>query len=353
MINILHMTPSIYEGGIEEVIENIVCGINVDKFKSVVACYNKGSKFEVLRDKKVKCYQINKHVSAPFEKIEQIRKVIEENNIDIVHSHYCFDAVLAGHLLKKKVVETVHSIYDRKKGYNFDLERFRYQLSIVDRVVCVSELVKKHIISDFGIHPDKVEVIKNWVNKPSMKSEELLISEQKIGTVSRIAPEKGLDDVLDIAAAFPAATFSICGNTVGNSNYANYLKQKALQSNLNNVYFTPFEYNAKNAIYRSLSIFLVTSRFEGSGLTAMEALLRGCCVISYDVGDIKNFVKDGVNGYIVKDIDEMKQKIRYLLENPEHLKAIRKNNANSFISNNAELYEKMYKCIVTGEEKNG
>lgn len=80
------------------------------------------------------------------------------------------------------------------------------------------------------------------------------------------------------------------------------LKKYASDSACANVYFegyqTPLNY------YRRASIFLMTSSFEGWGMTLVEAQQNGCVPVAMDsYSSLHEIVKHGVNGIIVPDND--------------------------------------------------
>ena len=52
-----------------------------------------------------------------------------------------------------------------------------------------------------------------------------------------------------------------------------------------------------------MDIFVLPSTKEGLGLSLMEAMAAGVCVIGTDVGGIKSLIQDGVNGLVVKPAD--------------------------------------------------
>lgn len=55
---------------------------------------------------------------------------------------------------------------------------------------------------------------------------------------------------------------------------------------------------------RNIDVFLDASLHEGFGLMPLEALACGCRVVCSDSGGIRDFVKNGVNGFIIKEISD-------------------------------------------------
>ena len=81
-------------------------------------------------------------------------------------------------------------------------------------------------------------------------------------------------------------------------------------------------------IMKKSSIFVATSdRNEGWGAVVNEAMASGCCVIASDaMGSAPILIKDYVNGlkYHSGNIQDLSEKIKYCLKNPEKLLSIQK-----------------------------
>ena len=56
----------------------------------------------------------------------------------------------------------------------------------------------------------------------------------------------------------------------------------------------------KNRYLEECGIMAVPSYFEGFGLSVVEGMLHGCCVVASNVGGIPDIVEDGVDGLLVE-----------------------------------------------------
>ncbi len=72
-----------------------------------------------------------------------------------------------------------------------------------------------------------------------------------------------------------------------------------------------------NAFQRVSDVILQKSIREGFGLTVTEAMWKGTPVIGGNVGGIKLQIENGVNGFLIDEVDEAAEKVIYLLKNPE------------------------------------
>ena len=73
-----------------------------------------------------------------------------------------------------------------------------------------------------------------------------------------------------------------------------------------------------------LAIF--TSMLEGLPRAVVQYAILGKPVVTFDVGGVREVIKDGENGFIIKmnDVDGFAERIIYLLDNPDIMKNMSK-----------------------------
>jgi trehalose synthase len=71
-----------------------------------------------------------------------------------------------------------------------------------------------------------------------------------------------------------------------------------------------------NALQRRAAVVLQKSIREGFGLTVTEAMWKGAAVIGGNVGGIKHQIEDGVNGYLVDNVEDTAERIVALVKDP-------------------------------------
>ena len=69
-----------------------------------------------------------------------------------------------------------------------------------------------------------------------------------------------------------------------------------------------------NALQRRAAVVLQKSVREGFGLTVTEAMWKGAAVIGGNVGGIKHQIKDGVNGFLVDNVEQAAARIVDILK---------------------------------------
>lgn len=97
-----------------------------------------------------------------------------------------------------------------------------------------------------------------------------------------------------------------------------------------------------NNYYSQSNLFVLPSLSDSFSLATLEAMAAGLPVIVSENVGAKDFVKDGVNGYIVpiKDSNILKEKIIYLYENKQLTKEMGFNSREISIKVNWNEYEK-------------
>lgn len=145
--------------------------------------------------------------------------------------------------------------------------------------------------------------------------------------VGSIIDRKRPDLMLEIAKAFPTLSITM----IGDGDRISTIKEQISDNKIQNIELTGRIPNEE--VYSKLKtadLLLMTSEYEGLPKVIQEAAV--CFVPSIYIGEhyTVDFIEDGVNGYKVLSLDEMKERIRYLLDNPSEFQAM-SNAANELI----------------------
>ena len=89
-------------------------------------------------------------------------------------------------------------------------------------------------------------------------------------------------------------------------------------------------------LYNNHSIFLNTTTHSPIPTVLLEAMSCGCAVVSTATCMIPEIIKEGINGFISNDENTLRQRIQYLLENPEKAREIGKNARQTILENFGE-----------------
>lgn len=132
-----------------------------------------------------------------------------------------------------------------------------------------------------------------------------LVDKVKVGIVGRCEERKGHLDFIDAISLLTTEIKSKCQFYIIGSceeSFKNILVRKIDSLNLNEfISITGYLENPSQEIIGNLDILCCLTRdYEGFGLTVLEAMSKGTCVITTDVGALSEFVSDGVNSMIVQ-----------------------------------------------------
>ena len=118
---------------------------------------------------------------------------------------------------------------------------------------------------------------------------------------------------------------------------------QALCESLNiqdNVHFLGFQSNPIKMVADSKAMIL-TSRWEGTPMCALEAMYLGTPVVSTSSDGMKDLLEDGVSGYLTDDDEQMAQDLLKIFTDPAHRAVLAENARRKFDAiNDADAYKK-------------
>ena len=91
-----------------------------------------------------------------------------------------------------------------------------------------------------------------------------------------------------------------------------------------NVQFLGFQSNPIKMVHDSKAMIL-TSRWEGTPMCALEAMALGTPVVSTPSDGMKDLIDDGINGYLTDDDAVMAEKLLKIINNPSHREELSQN----------------------------
>jgi glycogen synthase len=241
---------------------------------------------------------------------------------DVIHVHDWFGTVGAAKLARrtgKPLVMTIHSTeYDRSLGHPWSeiLERERQGLKSADRVITVSEHLKRQIVERYDVPAEKVRVIYNAV-RPSERLARLSGRRKIVLYLGRLAAMKGVDTFLRaaarVAATKPDVTFVVAGE---GPEFGRLLMLAAHLDLSDHVLFLgKVTEEERSTLLASASVFVLPSVVEPFGIAAAEAMAAGIPAIVSKTSGIAE-ITDSVFTVDFWDSEEFASRISELLEYP-------------------------------------
>lgn len=270
-----------------------------------------------------------------FTIFNKIRRVLKENDFDILCCHTLKPVVIGGYLNlfnKKRIVFFTHGIF-LNNDYNTTFEKIVYWfllkiLFIIKRVnvLCPSEWNKNKLENELGKNLN-INVYYDGEAVLSMKNDRaeerrtinIPVSKFKILFVGRLAREK--DPFLAIKIFQHLENDNVSLDFFGEGELENELKDYVHKQKLKNVHFNGFVKDIFR-FYQNFDLLLITSKREGMPIVLWEATHSGLPFLSKNVGGAAEIIRYGRCGYIFNHESEAVEIIKSLMNNPLLLKAV-------------------------------
>ncbi|ABO35883.1 glycosyl transferase, group 1 [Methanococcus maripaludis C5] len=351
------LLPSIYYpfiGGISIHVENLIKNLNkLDEFEFHILNYSFEdtieNSFENVTVHKIPYFSKLRGPSYILNGYKIGKKIIQDEKIDLIHSHHAAPQGFLGAVLGKKcgipTVLTLHGsdVLNLSKS-TFGKYFFNYAVNNSEKIICVSKFLKNNLKSNFDIESN---VIYNGFD------EELFNSSNKdcdYGLfVGSLVEQKG---IFYFSESIKNINFNF--KIIGNGPLYNKILDFIKLNDIENVELLGQKSQSEVSEYlKNCSFLVLPSISEGLGMTIIEAMACKKAVIGTDVGGIPELIKDGINGYIVspKDTKVLKDKINLLVNDKNLRKSLGKEGLNysknfSWEISSKKTYE-IYNSLLT------
>lgn len=216
-------------------------------------------------------------------------------------------------LTKAKIICSEHSFFDWKytRFEEFLRKNFYWRANALT-------VLTRH---DLGLCRSKN--MKNVVYMSNPIHLEANYKEERINTILAAGrldawEVKGFDLLIQIWSKicydYPSWKLEIAGT--GNDVSLNYLNGLVEKHNCINIEFLGFRMDIKQLLQKT-SIFVLTSRHEGSPMVLLEAMRSGCCCVAFDCETGPNeIITDSKTGLLVEaeNVDQFAEKLRRVLD---------------------------------------
>ncbi|WP_198555740.1 glycosyltransferase family 4 protein [Colwellia sp. 75C3] len=296
-INIALLLDSKDYGGIETHVANLAKGLHSSGHTVQIILLNNFGEHPV--------FESDEFLSSILLKLDgnlaALYNVLKKSTIDLVHTHG-YKAGIIGRISCKLTNTAVVSTFHSGEKGNIKMQLYGW----VDRMtaysfhcICVSEQIKKsanltaEVIQNFVELPSKSP--RNLPNKSPSISIKQTAPATQIAFVGRLSYEKGPDVFIRLAKQLPEYDFSIYGSGPMLEEIST-----AVTSNVT----LEGQVKSMDPHWSKISLLCITSREEGLPLVAIEALVRGIPVVSFDIGGIASVVINKLNGWLIAPYNE-------------------------------------------------
>ena len=269
--------------------------------------------------------------------ILRLRDYIDTNNVDIINTHgYKANVYAAGAaaFAKNIMIATIHPWTETEYSWRAKFYTWldKLVLRMFDERIAVSENVlqilnaqmpaARHTLIPNGIDTMRFagtgEATRQQMRQILTVPDDCLL----IGTIGRLAPEKGYDVFLDAAKqlhdSLPNTRFVI----VGDGELREALTAKTRQLNLQDVLtFTGVRADIPELL-SAMDVYVLSSFSEGLPMVVLEAMAAGKAVVATSVGDVPMLIQHEETGLLVPphDAPALAAALETLARNPAKIR---------------------------------
>ncbi len=278
--------------------------------------------------------------------------------LSVVSTQDPFESGLAGYFIARVLGARLHlQIHTDFMSPYFARESFlnrvrvhiaKFLLPRANGIRVVSERIKRSL-SQVNCQMSNVSVLPVFIDVKKIQSAEVKTDLHKkypeydfiILMASRLSPEKNISLAIKAMAEIKSLSHKVTKSLndgplnasmpqlpnvllliVGDGPKRAELQKLIVKGQLSNVIIEPWTSDVAS-YYKTADLFLLTSNYEGYGMTIVEALSAGCPVVMTDVGCAGDVVENGKNGLVVPVGDEkaLTAAVLKVLSGEAHLEA--------------------------------
>ena len=257
--------------------------------------------------------------------LTSLYRYLKRESVRLVHCNTSWQikGILAGKMARAKVI---WHLQDTWTPHGIKM-LFRLLAPLCDGFIVAGNRVKQYYLDGKRLNANKILEIQAPVDtsyfNPGHVSKGKAIADNsgiKIITVANLNPDKGIEYFTKMANILNKKHRGLYFYIVGahldsQKKYSQKLTWLVSKYNLKNLFFYGRSDNIPS-ILKAADIFVCTSVTEASPMSVWEAMAMEKAIVSTDVGDVKRFIKDGENGFIVptKDAVKLAEKVSVLIE---------------------------------------
>jgi glycosyltransferase involved in cell wall biosynthesis len=332
---ILQILPRLDQGGVERGTVQIDNAIVAAGWNSIVVSEN-GRLVSQLKGKHIELPVASKNPITILLNARKLRKIIVDENVDIVHARSrapAWSAKIAAQKTAAHFMTTFHGTHSISGALK---RKYNSVMVSGEVVIAVSEFIKQHIIENYGVNAEKITLIHRGVNldefNPSVEpiglgvgfgaaeGKKLVIMP---GRITRIKGQKVFAEAMRGVDAI--------GVIVGDSGNAEYMRE--LEQVLpDNVVIMPGTSELAPVLINADLVVVASTRAEAFGRISIEAQALGKPVVATAIGGSLETVIDGKTGVLVAphDVVAMRAGIEKVLTSKQNWKDTCVENAGKF-----------------------
>ena len=315
-------------GGAEESTRLLIRHFNSSKYKiEVCFLHAHGPMAERFEQSGIKVTAINMKHGLDIRGAIRFRKFIKENKFDIIHIQLPnIFAMIISYLCAPHSICHIHM---GRAGNIKGLKKFLFKILFMkmDKLIAVCQVTEKIVMSAYNIPQNKICTVHNGIDLDCFNIKTNKIEYLKslnidyknqvlIGFAGRLIPLKQCDKIIQILPNIPS-DINFLFLVAGDGPQMSYLKELTNKLNLNDKIIFLGARNDINKFLSILDIFVLPSQLEAFPCVVQEAMASKLPVVAFDVGGVKEMVRDNKDGFLIEpeNFSSFQEKLLFLIKN--------------------------------------
>jgi glycosyltransferase involved in cell wall biosynthesis len=313
---VLHVIDHLGGGGAQEALLSLLKYGDRRRFQLEAATlHGRGHYWDRYRSLGVPVYSLSPHKAVPLY-IPRLLSLLRREHYDLVHCH-----LIASNLIAKPLAVLAGTPVRFNHDQTNDIYRQRQKLrqwadrvanAITQHVIAVSTSTRNFLVEVEKVPARKVSVVYNAVDldhfSPCRDPERRAFLRKKWGLpldapvvagIGRLRSQKNFPLFLTVASEVlrktPGAHFVMAGDGPDEAVLKNLARDLGVAER---VHFLGYVKDIRE-VYPAVDVFCLTSHFEGTPLTVLEAMAMGVPVVASRVDGTEEVLEDGLDGFLV------------------------------------------------------
>lgn len=344
-IKVLHLISTDIFSGAENVACQIIKQFETDDKYDMVYCSKIGSNKDRLDSLKIK--------TLPIKNFDywSVKKAINQYKPDIIHGHDIKASIIASMFSNKaKIVSHIHANHENMRKFN--IKTFLYSLTIkkYSKIIWVSQSALDSFYYVNMVRDESI-VLYNVVDSKALLEnlkKDTTDYEFDLIYLGRLNYQKNPERLIKIIKDIKVKGYNVKVAIVGTGELHESIKKLIDNFELNeNVKLFGYVTNPYKILNDS-KILIMTSRYEGTPMVALEAMALGKPIISTPTDGLRDIIDNDKTGFLSNDDDELSEKIIEVLSDKdkynEWCKCVKKknddiNNIENYCAEMRKIYE--------------
>ncbi len=358
--NTLHLIDTLWLGGAQQVVKGLFENNETQNKLFLMALRQTNPMYNINNPQ---VYVVNNVGKWSMQKVlKKIREVIKIQNIKTLHCHLPKSHIM-GCIIKnfynKDIKLVIHEQGDIIELVPFSWPVYVSKPSLIDNVICCSQMIAKAVIKNAPKLQQKVNVIYNYTiyNPKNISTDENKKKHPfrtkifKIGFAGRIIKRKGWQELLEAYSLLEGdmtdtkLELHIAGTGPEYNMMTEKIRKKYKHLNINVWGYL----EDMSTFYQHIDVLCVASHWEPLGMVHLEAMNFGIPVIASDVEGMNELLihKNNALLFKAKNVTALKNVMKELLNNEGLYKQLCSNVKHTAAAYNYNYFEKELQQVYT------